>query len=55
MNIIGEVDLMNNMAVCNYIVSVMGTLIGGSIMLAASEFPLEFTVHGVNLAFGPLA
>lgn len=55
MNIIGEVDLMNNMAVCNYIVSVMGTLIGGSIMLAASEFQLEFTVHGPGPGFWPFS
>lgn len=46
---------MNNMAVCNYIVSVMGTLIGGSIMLAASEFPLEFTQHGPGPGFWPFS
>ena len=34
---------MNNMAVCNYIVGVLGAVIGGLIMQAAAAFPLEFT------------
>ena len=46
---------MNNMAVCNYIVGVLGLLIGGSIMLAASEFPLEFTVNGPGPGFWPFS
>ena len=34
---------MNNMAVCNYIVGVLGAVIGSLIMQAAAAFPLEFT------------
>ena len=37
---------MNNMAVCNYIVGVLGAVIGGLIMQAASTFPLAFTENG---------
>ena len=37
---------MNNMAVCNYIVGVLGAVIGGLIMQAAAAFPLEFTENG---------
>ena len=42
---------MNNMAVCNYIVGVLGAVIGGLIMQAAAAFPLEFTENGPGLAF----
>ena len=46
---------MNNMAVCNYIVSILGSLIGGGIMLSASEFPMEFTVNGPGPGFWPFS
>ena len=41
---------MNNMAVCNYIVGVLGAVIGGLIMQAAAAFPLEFTENAPPLA-----
>ena len=44
---------MNNMAMCNYVVSVVGMLIGGSIMGASSQFPMEFTVNGPGPGFWP--
>ena len=43
---------MNNMAVCNYIVGVLGAVIGGLIMQAAAAFPLEFTENGPVPASG---
>ncbi len=46
---------MNNMAICNYIVGVLGAVIGGLIMQAAAEFPLEFTVNGPGAGFWPFA
>lgn len=46
---------MNNMAVCNYIVGFLGTLIGVLIMHAASAFPLEFTENGPGAGFWPFA
>ena len=45
---------MNNMAVCNYIVGVLGAVIGGLIMQAAAAFPLEFTENGPVPASGLL-
>lgn len=45
---------MNNMAVCNYIVGVLGAVIGGLIMQAAAAFPLEFTENGPVRASGLL-
>ena len=44
---------MNNMAVCNYIVGVLGAVIGGLIMQAAAAFPLEFTENGPGPGFWP--
>lgn len=44
---------MNNMAVCNYIVGVLGAIIGGLIMQAAAAFPLEFTENGPGPGFWP--
>ena len=44
---------MNNMAVCNYIVCVLGAVIGGLIMQAAAAFPLEFTENGPGPGFWP--
>lgn len=46
---------MNNMAVCNYIVGVLGAVIGGLIMQAASAFPLEFTENGPGPGFWPFS
>lgn len=46
---------MNNMAVCNYIVGVLGAVIGGLIMQAAAAFPLEFTENGPGPGFWPFS
>lgn len=46
---------MNNMAVCNYIVGVLGAIIGGLIMQASAQFPLEFTENGPGPGFWPLS
>lgn len=47
--------MMDNMAVCNYIVGVLGAVIGGLIMRAAAAFPLEFTTNGPGPGFWPFA
>lgn len=46
---------MNNMAVCNYIVGVLGAVIGGLIMQAAAAFPLQFTENGPGPGFWPFS
>ncbi len=46
---------MNNMTVCNYIVGVLGALVGGLIMQAAAAFPLHFTENGPGPGFWPFA
>lgn len=46
---------MNNMTICNYIVGILGTVIGGLIMRAAAAFPLEFTENGPGPGFWPFA
>lgn len=46
---------MKNMANCNFLVSVLGMMIGAVIMNAASEFPLEFTENGPGAGFWPFA
>lgn len=46
---------MNNMAVCNYIVGLLGVAIGAMIMNAASAFPREFTVNGPGPGFWPFS
>ena len=46
---------MNNMAVCNYIVGVLGAVIGGLIMQASAQFPLEFTENGPGPGFWPFS
>ena len=46
---------MNNMAVCNYIVGVLGAAIGALIMHAAAAFPLEFTENGPGPGFWPFS
>ena len=44
---------MKNMANCNFLVSIVGMLIGAAIMNAASEFPLAFTENGPGAGFWP--
>ena len=46
---------MKNMANCNFVVSILGMIIGAAIMNAASEFPLEFTENGPGAGFWPFA
>ena len=46
---------MKNMECCNFIVSILGMMIGAAIMMAASEFPLEFTENGPGPGFWPFA
>lgn len=46
---------MNNMTVCNYIVGIAGIVLGGLIMNAAAEFPMEFTVNGPGPGFWPFS
>ena len=46
---------MKNMAVCNYIIGLLGLLISVCIMHASSEFPLEFTVNGPGPGFWPFS
>ncbi len=46
---------MLTMALCNYVVSLLGVLIGGAIMAAAATFPMEFTENGPGPGFWPFA
>lgn len=46
---------MVNMAVCNYIISLLGLLTGALIMNGASEFSLAFTVNGPGPGFWPFS
>ena len=46
---------MKNMANCNFVVSILGMMIGAAIMNAASEFPLEFTENGPGAGFWPFS
>lgn len=46
---------MINMAVCNYVISLMGIIISMLIMYSASEFPLAFTVNGPGPGFWPFS
>ena len=46
---------MKNMANCNFVVSILGMMIGAAIMNAASEFPLEFIENGPGAGFWPFA
>ena len=46
---------MKNMENCNFVVSILGMMIGATIMNAASEFPLEFTENGPGAGFWPFA
>lgn len=46
---------MNNMLLCNYIVGVLGAVIGGMIMKASATFPMEFTENGPGPGFWPFS
>lgn len=46
---------MINMAVCNYVISLIGLIISILIMHSASEFPLAFTVNGPGAGFWPFS
>ncbi|WP_405378438.1 tripartite tricarboxylate transporter TctB family protein [Phascolarctobacterium sp.] len=47
--------MMNNMTICNYIVSLAGLVIGALIMQAAAVFPMEFTENGPGPGFWPFS
>ncbi len=46
---------MLSMALCNYIVSIIGGAIGACIMAAAASFPMDFTENGPGPGFWPFA
>ena len=46
---------MNNMTICNYIVSVVGMVLGALIMNAAAAFPMQFTENGPGPGFWPFS
>ena len=46
---------MNNMTICNYIVSVVGMALGALIMNAAAAFPMQFTENGPGPGFWPFS
>ena len=46
---------MNNMTICNYIVSVVGLALGALIMHAAAAFPMQFTENGPGPGFWPFS
>ena len=46
---------MNNMTICNYIVGIVGMVLGGLIMSAAAAFPLQFTENGPGPGFWPFS
>lgn len=47
--------MMNNMTICNYIVGIVGMVLGGLIMSAAAAFPLQFTENGPGSGFWPFS
>ena len=47
--------MMNNMPICNYIVGIVGMVLGGLIMSAAAAFPLQFTENGPGPGFWPFS
>lgn len=47
--------MMNNMTICNYIVGLLGAIIGGMIMRASAAFSLEFTNNGPSPGFWPFS
>ena len=46
---------MNNMTICNYIVSVVGMALGALIMNAAAAFPMQFKENGPGPGFWPFS
>ena len=47
--------MMNNMTICNYIVGIVGMVLGGLIMSAAAAFPLQFPENGPGPGFWPFS
>lgn len=47
--------MMNNMTICNYIVGVVGMVLGALIMSAAAAFPMQFTENGPGPGFWPFS
>ena len=47
--------MMNNMTICNYIVGIVGMVLGGLVMSAAAAFPLQFTENGPGPGFWPFS
>ena len=47
--------MMNNMTICNYIVGVVGVVLGALIMSAAAVFPMQFTENGPGPGFWPFS
>ena len=47
--------MMNNMTICNYIVGVVGIVLGALIMSAAAAFPMQFTENGPGPGFWPFS
>ena len=47
--------MMNNMTICNYIVGVVGMVLGGLIMSASAAFPMQFTENGPGPGFWPFS
>lgn len=47
--------MMNNITICNYIVGVVGMVLGALIMSAAAAFPMQFTENGPGPGFWPFS
>ena len=47
--------MMNNMTICNYIVGVVGVVLGALIMSAAAVFSMQFTENGPGPGFWPFS
>ena len=47
--------MMNNMTICNYIVGVVGMVLGALIMSAAAALPMQFTENGPGPGFWPFS
>ena len=47
--------MMNNMTICNYIVGIVGMVLGRLIMSAAAAFPMQFTENGPGPGFWPFS
>lgn len=46
---------MNNMLLCNYLVGLVGAIIGAMIMQASAAFPMAFTENGPGPGFWPFS